>query len=117
TDPHTLPVARTAVSNGGFFCRSGIQRCTDVAARGGATRWKTTKQTPRKSRRQVAQARQLCLRVGIPGTIDLGGLDVRYSPNIRKGSNYVELTVIGPSGTFVKEAHTPMHAAAAAALP
>nr|WP_244191376.1 hypothetical protein [Ralstonia insidiosa] len=51
------------------------------------------------------------------GTIDLGGLDVRYGPNIRKGSNYVELTVIGPSGTFVKEAHTPMHAAAAAALP
>ncbi|MGZ2494601.1 hypothetical protein ACUXPM_000921 [Ralstonia sp. 151470066-2] len=36
------------------------------------------------------------------GTIDLGGLDVRYSPNIRKGSNYVELTVVGPSVTFVK---------------
>ena len=36
------------------------------------------------------------------GTIDLGGLDVRYGPNLRKGSNYVELTVIGPNGTFVK---------------
>lgn len=36
------------------------------------------------------------------GTIDLGGLDVHYGPNLRKGSNYVELTVIGPNGTFVK---------------
>ena len=36
------------------------------------------------------------------GTIDLGGLEVRYGPNSRKGSNYVELTVIGPNGTFVK---------------
>ena len=36
------------------------------------------------------------------GTIDLGGLEVRYSPNLRKGSDYVELTVIGPNGTFVK---------------
>ena len=36
------------------------------------------------------------------GTIDLGGLEVRYGPNLRKGSNYVELTVIGPNGTFVK---------------
>ncbi len=36
------------------------------------------------------------------GTIDLGGLEVRYGPNLRKGSDYVELTVIGPNGTFVK---------------
>ena len=36
------------------------------------------------------------------GTIDLGGLEVHYGPNLRKGSNYVELTVIGPNGTFVK---------------
>ena len=36
------------------------------------------------------------------GTIDLGGPEVHYGPNTRKGSNYVELTVIGPNGTFVK---------------
>jgi ABC-type branched-subunit amino acid transport system substrate-binding protein len=36
------------------------------------------------------------------GAIDLGGLEVRYGPNLRKGSNYVELTVIGPNGTFVR---------------
>jgi ABC-type branched-subunit amino acid transport system substrate-binding protein len=36
------------------------------------------------------------------GTIDLGGLDVRYGANSRKGSTYVELSVIGPNGTFIK---------------
>lgn len=36
------------------------------------------------------------------GTIDLGGLEVRYGPGSRKGSNYVELSVIGPNGTFIK---------------
>ena len=34
------------------------------------------------------------------GTIDLGGLDIRYGPNLRKGPNDVESTVIGPNGTF-----------------
>lgn len=36
------------------------------------------------------------------GTIDLGGLEVRYGPGSRKGSNFVELSVIGPNGTFIK---------------
>ncbi|KFL24490.1 putative amino acids-binding transmembrane protein [Ralstonia pickettii] len=36
------------------------------------------------------------------GTIDLGGLDIRYGPNLRKGPNDVESTVIGPNGTFVR---------------
>ncbi len=36
------------------------------------------------------------------GPIDLGGPEVRYSRNSRQSSTYVELTVIGPNGTFVK---------------
>ncbi|MHA6881488.1 ABC transporter substrate-binding protein [Ralstonia pseudosolanacearum] len=36
------------------------------------------------------------------GTIDLGGLDIRNGRNNHKGSSFVEITVIGPHGTFIK---------------
>lgn len=36
------------------------------------------------------------------GTFDLGGIEVRYGRSRREGSNYVELSVIGPNGEFVK---------------
>ena len=36
------------------------------------------------------------------GDVDLGGFFVRYGPQSKDGSKYVDLTVIGPAGRFLK---------------
>jgi branched-chain amino acid transport system substrate-binding protein len=33
---------------------------------------------------------------------DLGGLEVNYGPNLRAGTSYIDLTIIGKSGKFVR---------------
>jgi branched-chain amino acid transport system substrate-binding protein len=33
---------------------------------------------------------------------DLGGLDVTYGPNLRTGTSYIDLTIIGKAGKFVR---------------
>jgi len=33
---------------------------------------------------------------------DLGGLDVTYGPELRIGTSYIDLTIIGKNGKFVR---------------
>ena len=33
---------------------------------------------------------------------DLGGLDVTYGPQLRTGTTYIDITIIGKSGKFVR---------------
>ncbi|MBA9845565.1 amino acid transporter [Ralstonia pickettii] len=50
---------------------------------------------------QKSPTRGCVAGLGSAGKIDIGGLDIRYGPNLRKGPNDVGSTVIGPNGTFV----------------
>ena len=36
------------------------------------------------------------------GRLDLGGYDMRFSPQNHHGSNFVEITVVGPRGNFIR---------------
>jgi ABC-type branched-subunit amino acid transport system substrate-binding protein len=36
------------------------------------------------------------------GTLDLGGYKMNFGPNNRHGSKFVEITIIGPRGTYIK---------------
>ena len=33
---------------------------------------------------------------------DLGGIDVTYGPELRTGANFIDITIIGKNGTFVR---------------
>jgi hypothetical protein len=33
---------------------------------------------------------------------DLGGIDVTYGPGLRTGTSYIDLTIIGRNGNFVR---------------
>jgi branched-chain amino acid transport system substrate-binding protein len=33
---------------------------------------------------------------------DMGGVDVTYGPDLRTGTSYIDITIIGKNGTFVR---------------